>query len=265
MSGLIRLAELPPRGELCRVGSEILHFREIDSTNAFLLREAAVLADGAVAIAEHQTAGRGRLGRKWIEPRGSSILVSVLLREPADSRRILQATTIACVAACEAIAVAAPDVRPRIRWPNDLAVDGRKLGGVLAESTPLSGGLSRALVIGIGINCLQQAGHFAAELAGRATSLEMSSKDAIDRTRLLDALLRRLDASLALAAEAAESLAAAWRQRCEDIGRPIAVVSGGARVEGIVLEIGLDGALVIRRADGRRQRLDAATTTRVSL
>lgn len=263
MSGLIRLAELPRRGELRRVASEVLHFREIDSTSAFLLREAAFLADGTVAVAEHQSAGRGRLGRSWIEPRGSSILLSLLLKEPSASPLITGATMLACVAACEAIDASVDDVRPRVRWPNDLVVGERKLGGVLAESTPLPGDAeTRALVIGIGLNCLQQAGHFDEALAGRATSLELVSRHPIDRTPVLSALLRTLDARLAPARVDGECLFAAWRQRSADIGRTLSVVAAGEALCGRVIDIGPEGDLLLELPTGQQRRLPAATTTR---
>src|SRR5262245_2034057 len=151
-------SDFPPPGELRRLGRAVHCFANIDSTNAFLLSHAAELPDGTLAVAEHQTAGRGRLRRVWSAPRGSSVLLSVLLHESADSGLLREASLLACVATCNAVESDA-GIIAAVRWPNDVTVAGRKLAGVLAESTPLPDG-RRALVIGIGLNCLQQRGHF---------------------------------------------------------------------------------------------------------
>ena len=136
---------------------------EVASTNSFLLEHAATCIDGTLACAEFQTAGRGRHNRVWQAPRGSSILLSILLVEPAESPLIPLAALLAALAAAEAIE-AATTCQPALRWPNDIVVGSRKLGGVLAEAAhrePLPQP-TRSLVLGIGLNCYQQRGHFPA-------------------------------------------------------------------------------------------------------
>ena len=251
-----------PGGPLRRLGQRVLTLAEVDSTNAYLLARAADLPDGTVACAEFQTAGRGRLGRRWEAPRGASVLLSVLLKEPAGSLLVRQATLLAAVAACEAIEQTTL-CRPGLSWPNDLVIHGRKLGGIIVESTGLAAG--RAAVIGIGINCLQQRGHFSAELAERATSLEIESPEPIDRAAVARALVARLDDHLAGAdsAGAGVNILAAWKSHCEDIGARVTLSADRRTYVGTVLDISDDGDLLVQLDEGGRRYFTSATTTRV--
>jgi BirA family biotin operon repressor/biotin-[acetyl-CoA-carboxylase] ligase len=253
---------------LARLGAEVRVFREIDSTNAFLLANARQLSDGAIAYAEFQSAGRGRLGRRWTAPAGTSIQLSVLLKEPAASPLIAEATSIAAVAAREAI-VACTSCAPGIRWPNDIVLGGRKLGGVLAEASPSSGGTDpgcrhSALVIGIGINCLQQPHDFPVELRGTATSIAIAQRNP-SRAALAASLIAALDRWIVGcgAAEAGNKLRQAWRAACCDVGTDCVVQHDGERFEGTILDIAPDGDLIVGLAHGKRRRFPAATTTRL--
>jgi BirA family biotin operon repressor/biotin-[acetyl-CoA-carboxylase] ligase len=264
-------ADLLPGGPLRRIGAVVRTFETIDSTSAWLLEHFAELPDGAVAVAEFQTHGRGRVGRTWLAPRGSSVLLSVLLFEAGDSPVFSSASMIAAVAAARAID-ASTDCRPAIRWPNDLALAGRKVAGVLAESAPVRGASrpggapSRALVLGIGINCLQHAGHFPGELAEKATSLELASTRPVDRRCVARAVIRELD-RIASTDESRQASAAEirreWRARCADLGARVTLEHDGARYAGTVVEIDDDAALIVQLDRGGRRRFGAAQTTRV--
>ncbi len=248
-------------GPLRRIGREIHCFHVIDSTNRWLLENAELARDGAIVTAEYQTCGRGRLGRVWLAPRGAAVQLSVLLHEPEGSVWLRLAAVLGAVAACEAIA--ASTVCPaRVRWPNDLILDGLKLGGVLAESRPLERAVGlRALVLGIGINCYQQRGHFAPELAGKATSLELGSFAPVDRSALAAILLARLDAYLS--DDDAERLVHRWRAFCLDRMQRAELLCDGQRVSGTILDIMPDGDLRLRCPDGTERVYPAATTTRL--
>jgi BirA family biotin operon repressor/biotin-[acetyl-CoA-carboxylase] ligase len=255
-------AELLPQGARRRLGRQVYLHGMIDSTNAFLLREASSAGDGAVAWAEFQTAGRGQLGRQWESPRGSSILLSVLVVEPPDSPLISQAALLAAVAASEAIEQTTT-CTPGIRWPNDLVLDRRKVGGVLAESCAVPGG--RAVVIGVGINVYQQPGHFPRELVESATSLECASTQPIERAAVAAALLERLDTWLATTGESPASwtrLRTAWQARCVDVGTRVALAHNGRKYAGTALDIAENGDLIVQLVEGGRTVFAAATTTR---
>ena len=224
--------------------------------------------DGAIACAEHQSAGRGRHGRRWDAPRGSSVLLSVLLLESSDSPLLRQAAMLASLAACEAVA-SASNCEPAVRWPNDVVLNGRKLGGVLAESfaMPPAGrraSQQRALVIGVGINCLQHAGHFQADLAERATSLDLESQQPVDRAAVAGRLVERLDARLASHAEPGGSarLVSAWKSRCIDIGTHATLRQDADVFAGTVIDIDDHGDLIVQLDQGGRRHFGSATTTR---
>ena len=263
-------ADLLPSGALCRLGQRIFMPDTIDSTNGFLLEHATEAGDGAVVCAELQTGGRGRLGRRWEAPRGSSILLSVLLLEPTQSPLLSQAALLASLAAGEAVE-ATTDCAIAVRWPNDIICRGRKLGGVLAESRTLPGraeraAAMRAVVIGIGLNCLQQRGHFKGDLADKATSLECETRLPVDRAHIAASLLARVDRWLDLCARQPAGWAqmrSAWRAHCEDVGTRVTLEHDGRTYTGTALDVSDDGDLIVELDRGGPRHFPAATTTRV--
>ncbi len=164
-----------------RFGRSYRYFEQCESTQRELPVDAP---EGAVAVAEEQTAGRGRLGRSWSAPPRTSVLVSINLRPLVDSARLPELSLVAGAAAAEAIA-AETGLDPEVRFPNDLLIDGRKVAGILAEAR------DDRVVLGIGIN----ANIPAAQLPEpAATSLLAEAGAPVDRARLLAALLERLEA-----------------------------------------------------------------------
>lgn len=274
--------DLFPTGPLGRLGRQVAMLGEVESTNSHLLAQPEAWGDGAVVCAEFQSAGRGRQGRRWLAPRGSSILLSVLLIEPEGSPLPAHATMLGVLAMAEAVEMET-GYRPGLRWPNDLAVGGRKLGGVLAESRSLlpasytrragerasetaNQERQRAVVIGIGLNCLQQPGHFAAELAGIATSLEIECPQPIDRPAIARRLVQRLDTHLTNSSQHRGNwgwLREAWTARCDDLGLRVAVEENARRYTGTVLDIAENGDLLLQLDSGGRRRFEPTTTTRI--
>jgi BirA family biotin operon repressor/biotin-[acetyl-CoA-carboxylase] ligase len=207
---------------------------ETDSTNSRLLDEARAGApEGVVLVADHQTAGRGRLGRRWEAPPGSSLLVSVLLRPTVaveHAHLVTMAAGLAASDACEAVA----GLRPGLKWPNDLVVDDAKLAGLLAESV-VDGDALRALVVGMGLNVT-------AAPAEAATSLADATGATVDRRPLLDAWLQRLDARL----DALDEVLADYRPRCATLGRDLRVERPtGPALEGTAVDVTDAGHLVV--------------------
>ena len=165
----------------------ILWFDQLDSTNTWLLDAAGTGApEGTVAVADHQSAGRGRLRRRWESPPGSGLLASILFRVHLDPTELFSVSALVTLAARDAIA-GEIGVSVGAKWPNDLVTDNRKLAGVLAETRGL-GGEDVAVVVGIGINVSWPApGPEATEL--NATCLESLCGHPVDRRRLLEAML----------------------------------------------------------------------------
>jgi BirA family biotin operon repressor/biotin-[acetyl-CoA-carboxylase] ligase len=229
---------------------------ETASTNADLVARALARPGGpeAVLVADHQTAGRGRLERRWEAPPGANLLVSVLVRPAVDASRWPTLTTAAALAAADAV-LAVAGVRPGVRWPNDLIVsDGRapgKLAGVLAEAV-VPPGAAPALVVGVGINVAwppdAEAG---APLA--ATSLAACTGRVPDRGRVLAAFVSRLDRWLAVWHDDPGALRDAHRSRSITLGRPVRVrVAGGEVVDGLATDVGIDGSIEVSTPDGAR-------------
>jgi BirA family biotin operon repressor/biotin-[acetyl-CoA-carboxylase] ligase len=171
----------------------------VDSTNRYLLDAArAGRPEGAVVVAEVQTAGRGRLGRRWVAPRGSSLLCSMLFRPRLPPERLHLLTGLVALAACDACKEVA-SVETSLKWPNDLLAAGRKVAGILAESLPSEG---QAVVIGIGMNVNWPAGWPPLDepsadpeismIASSATALNRVGAPAVDREALLGVFLRQV-------------------------------------------------------------------------
>ena len=222
----------------------IRRFADIDSTNRYLLDEArGGAAAGLVAVADHQSAGRGRFDRRWEAPPGSSLLVSVLLR-PAQlrdrSHRAVMATAVALATAVEEVA----GFSPGLKWPNDLVVGDRKLAGLLAERE------GDALVIGAGCNVEWES--FPPELAGTATACNLEAGYSIDRDVLLDEFLARLAVEL----EELDEVPARYRARLTTLGRRVRVERVHDALEGDAVDVTDDGALVVR-VDGTDELVTA--------
>jgi len=256
---LRRVAGATPRGpNLCIVN-------DATSTNDLAWKRLAEPnADGWVVFAEHQTQGRGRLGRRWESPRGASLLLSLLLIEP---RPLPELGLIAGIAFCDAIA-RATGVRTELKWPNDVCFQGKKLGGILIESRTLHDPTTpdvpeaTAYVLGIGLNCLQHSGHFPPDLRERSTSLDLIHSEAVDRNAVAGALLSELDRWAADPdARAPGRVRRSWLGRSAPLGGRIELLHAGRRYAGCVVDLDPAAGLVVQLDEGGRRLFDAAQTT----
>lgn len=161
-------------------------YEELTESTQRLLR--ADDPEGAVAVTEEQTRGRGRLGRSWHAPARTSVLLSVLLRPPVDPPRLPELSLVAGGAVAEAIADVT-GIDPAIKFPNDVLVGGRKVAGVLAEAT------EGRVVLGIGVNANQATEELPADAQTEPTSLRLELGEPVDRAALLAAILARLEAA----------------------------------------------------------------------
>jgi BirA family transcriptional regulator, biotin operon repressor / biotin---[acetyl-CoA-carboxylase] ligase len=252
----------------CRLGHPVRVYERIGSTNEVALAEAAAgAAEGLLVLAEEQTAGRGRQQRSWWAPAGSSLLFSLLLRPPIPAGQAGQLTMCLGLGAVEAIEEVT-GLHPALKWPNDLVLDGRKLGGMLAESRLAEMQLSYA-VLGLGLNVnLDFAGQpgVPPDMVDTAISLQMALGRPVDRLALLVAILDHCatwyDGLLAGA-----SPHAAWAARLDTLGRRVKVSltytrqgSGGA-IEGSAVGVSPEGALLVRDDDGQVHTVWAGDVT----
>jgi BirA family biotin operon repressor/biotin-[acetyl-CoA-carboxylase] ligase len=230
-------------------------FERIDSTNRYALDQATHgVPEGLVAVADEQTAGRGRLGREWTAPSRASLLVSVLLRPQLASDRIHLVTLAAALAAVEAVNQLA-GVRAAIKWPNDVVVDDRKLAGILAEAT------SGAVVVGMGLNVRWDA--FPPELQETATALNLAaaSTDGVEPPTVLTAWLLAFEARLQDLDGVIDDAAA----RSATLGRRVRVELPNDTLTGIASALTDEGYLVVRRDDGSDRVVTAGDVVHLRL
>jgi len=230
-------------------------------------------AEGATVVAEEQTEGRGRLGRTWVAPPGSSLLLSVVLRPPLPRDAVwltVAAAGVALAGAVEAVAASPvhvdrgaslepPGPPVGLKWPNDLELGGRKAAGLLAEAH-LEGQRLGWVVLGMGVNVAQRREDLPPELADRATSVAMALRTPVDRAELLAVWAERfLDGYRQLAAGEPGPVLAAYRRRLVTLGRRVRADRVGAEpVVGTAVDLTATGGLVVQTDAGARVDVLAA-------
>lgn len=210
--------------------------------------------DGAVVVAETQTASRGRWGRRWVSDTGN-LYFSVLFRPDADVLPLLN--PLAGSAVARAIRKVA-GITPSIKWPNDIMIEGRKVAGILAESA-LSGSRVEYAVVGVGVNVALDVSADA-EIADTAGSLNALADAAIDRAELLRRILQDMDA-LYLDARRGRSPVPEWRRWLDMLGQRVAVTHYDTTHTGQAEDVDDLGNLILRTDDGRRLTLAAGDIT----
>lgn len=239
---------LSGRGREIRL--EILE--EISSTNAYLKELAAKGQEGPLAaIAAGQTAGRGRLGRSFYSPRDTGLYLSLLVHPKLPAGEVSLLTTMAANAVCETIEEIS-DIKPGIKWVNDILVDGKKVCGILTEAAfGAETGLAEYVVIGIGINVFTPQNGFAAEIADTAGSLFGTERFDI-RSRLAGLLLNRLMDGLE---QNPRTHIGAYRRRCIVIGKDVTVISPSGSYDAYAMDIDHRCGLVVKLPNGVRKTL----------
>lgn len=228
-------------------GEQIHWFDEIDSTNTKAKEMALSGAPhGTVLIADHQTGGRGRLGRSFQSPCEMGVYLSVLLRPQCSVSELMHLTCATAVAACNAVE-RVTDLRPGIKWTNDLVCGKRKMAGILTELVTI--GDQVCAVVGIGINCCQSLEDFSEELCGFAGSLRMATGKTVDRAKIAAALIEAvycMDLSLI---SGKTVLMDQYRRDCITIGQDVSLLCADQIRHGHALSVNDDGALVVRFED----------------
>lgn len=255
-------ADAPLRVDLLRaglrgvaLGNPLIYLPAVDSTNTYaaaLARNGA--SEGALVTTDHQTAGRGRAGRVWKPLPNQQLILSFVLRPTFPPHFLVMASALAVAGAIEATT----PLQAEIKWPNDVLIGGRKVCGVLIET---SDGVA---ILGMGLNANGSlAGD--AELAARATTLAAATGHPIAREELAIALIRRLDTLYGElrdgGAEAQRDLRERWRARLVTLGRQTTIRQSAhaqpqdappiEAIEGLAVDVNSDGALLLRRDDGQ--------------
>jgi len=233
-----------------RIGHQIYAFKTIGSTNE-LANTLALQgeADGSVIIAEAQTKGRGRAGKRWESPMGKGLWFSVILRPDIGVKRAGLFPLVAAVAVAEAVE-GTVCLQPSVKWPNDLLLEEKKFCGILSE-VQFTGVRVEYIVLGIGVNVNQEREDFSEELRDKATSLLIVTGRTIDRLALLAEVLYCLEKNYELILyRRAQEVLEKWRELCGYWGQPVVLVQGKSEVSGILEGLSEDGGILLRTSSG---------------
>ncbi len=216
-------------------------------------------AHGTVIVAESQTAGRGRRGSAWVSPAGRNLLCSILLRPDWPVEHWPRLTHVVALAISEALEAAG--VLPKIKWPNDLYLNGRKCCGILLETANSPQGMF--VVIGFGLNVNLTAEEVPAEILEIATSLRIETERTWDRERLLEDILQRLASRAEQASRDFGAIVTAVAHRSLLIGQLVSLQSNQAEHRGKVLGLSPQGGLLFQADDGPVQEILSADLVRL--
>jgi BirA family biotin operon repressor/biotin-[acetyl-CoA-carboxylase] ligase len=238
-----------------RIGRTVVYLEETDSTNLQARRLAEKgAAEGTVVIADAQTAGRGRLGRNWVSPPRVNLYLSVVLRPSLAPHQAPQITLLSSLAVAEAIE-ACSGLAATVKWPNDVLLHGRKVAGLLGEIAASMAGLD-FIVLGMGLNVNTSPDQLPSRRLYPATSIAVEKGERVARRPLAEELLKRLDLHYdTFLQQGFAPIRAPWQRRCAMLGQHIEIDNGAALLSGEAVGIDGDGALRLRLADGRIERL----------
>ena len=237
------------------IGQEVSYYPSLPSTNDIAKRRAQEGAkQGTVIIAEEQTAGRGRIRRSWLSPRGS-IALSIILYPPlAYLSSLIMVASLAVAGSIEQVT----GLKAQIKWPNDVLVNGKKVCGILVESDVRGNKVDYA-VIGIGVNANLKLSEFP-QIAPMATSLSQELGRNVSRREMIRSLLAEAE-RLYLALPAGDSVFKQWRDNLVTLGKKVQVSSGEATYKGIAESVASDGSLLLRQPDGSLLKVVAGDVT----
>lgn len=239
-------------------GQDIVYFKEIDSTNRYAKKLAAEgAAHGTLVLADTQTAGRGRRGRGWISPAGESIAMSLILRPNVPPAQVASLSLLTALAVANAIR-RVTGLDARIKWPNDIVSEGRKVCGMLLEMDATQEKVA-SVVAGVGINVHQT--QFDSEIAHSASSLDLLASRRISRADIVRAFLQEFEQAWALGDEA---MMRAYCARSATIGQRVQVIGLSGTFTGTAEGVTDSGSLLVRADEdgGVREVLAADVSVR---
>jgi BirA family biotin operon repressor/biotin-[acetyl-CoA-carboxylase] ligase len=237
------------------IGQEVSCYHSLPSTNDVAKTRAQEGAkEGTVIIAEEQTAGRGRIKRRWLSPRGG-VALSIILYPPLDYLpSLIMVASLAVAGSVERVT----GLKAKLKWPNDVLVNGKKVCGILVESDVRGNRVDYA-VIGIGINANLKLSEFP-QIAPMATSLSQELGRDVSRREIVRSLLAEAE-RLYLALASGDSVFKQWRSRLVTLGQEVQVSSAEATYKGVAESVASDGSLLLRQPDGNLLKIVAGDVT----
>jgi BirA family transcriptional regulator, biotin operon repressor / biotin---[acetyl-CoA-carboxylase] ligase len=239
------------------MGREIHYFNSLDSTNSAAYQLALRGAgEGEGVIAESQEKGRGRLGRQWISPPFVNLYLSLILRPEIPPHRASLVTFMAAVAAAESIERFS-GLRPSIKWPNDLLLNGKKVAGLLNEIHSETDRI-HFIVLGIGVNLNMDAKGFPKGIRDKTTSLKEQLGQSVSRKAFTALLLEGLEQGYeTFLKEGGTPVLKAWKERAQIQGKAVRVSSFDEVLTGRAVDVDSDGALILETGEGEQKRIVA--------
>ena len=259
MPDILRQGDIKPGLKTKVMGKAIHLLSEVASTNTLAMEMAASgTPEGTVVISETQTGGKGRLGRKWISPKGN-LYFSVVLRPNVPMHKAPLITLMGAVAVASAITRTC-GLAAGIKWPNDILVSGKKVSGLLTEMSAEQDRI-RHIVLGIGVDVNMEMGDLPPEVRSLTTTLAAEAGAKINRTMLLQQLLRDLESWYQKFLKNDADILEAWKQHNLTIGNRITVSGAGEFLEGLAQGIDNEGRLIVRLDDGTIRTVAAGDVT----
>jgi BirA family biotin operon repressor/biotin-[acetyl-CoA-carboxylase] ligase len=228
------------------IGKQAVYFESLCSTMDKAMELALAGGEqGLIVVAETQTKGRGRLGRQWLSPKHKGIYFSLILRPKIIPQQASVLTILIAVSAIEAIQTVT-GLSPTIKWPNDIMLNNKKIGGILVEMNAEMD-MVKFIIVGMGINVNSSR----ASLSQNATSLKEETAQEVNRLLLLQEILRKIEANyLEFNKEGSSSVLEKWRKFTSTLHSRIKVTCQKEHIEGEAVDIDLDGGLLIRKDSG---------------
>lgn len=235
------------------IGKTIYYFDQVSSTMDLSQNYGMQgSAHGTIIIAEGQSKGRGRMGREWHSPKYKGIYFSLILRPQVSANEAAVLTLLVAVSICETVRDCA-GVTLQIKWPNDLFIEGKKVGGILTELDAELDAV-RFVNIGVGLNVNNDR----KSLIAAATSLKEIKGIALNRTLLLQDILRKIENNYRIFVKTgAGTIIAKWREYNTTLGKMVKVLNHGIEISGMAVDIDTDGGLLLRKGNGITIKLTA--------
>jgi BirA family biotin operon repressor/biotin-[acetyl-CoA-carboxylase] ligase len=242
------------------IGREIFFYETVGSTNTIASDLAGKTTEGAVVIADSQQKGRGRLGRKWESPPGVNIYISIILRPEIESKDATLITVMAVVACATALR-RVTGLHVTIKWPNDLMVSDKKIGGILSELKTDHGRIISA-VVGIGINVNVGIDAYPADVQEIATSVKNETGMSYSREVVISEILNEIDYWYKILNGMGKGiLLLEWQKLTSTLGREVKVTVGKETFTGLAESIDSEGMLILRLPSGMLKKINSGDLT----
>ncbi len=243
------------------LAQKIYAFWSLGSTNEFAYSRASQgEIEGALVIAEQQSKGRGRKLRSWDSPFNKGLWFSLVLRPDLPASRAGLVPYLAGISVCEAVENFI-GLKPDVKWPNDLLLNGRKFCGILSE-VEFENSSIKFIILGIGINVNHKNDEFPAEFREQATSLHIESGFRIDRADLLAEVVCQLEKNyIVMKQDGFGDIINKWKKRCPQLGKKVSIVQDDEKYQGVFEELNDEGCLLLRTKDNELKKIVAGDIT----